>query len=289
MENDFFELTQLFVDAEIERLVERVQEQPRDGKLLRALINAYRKKGDLANALTQLERLKLLSKSYTQYYRCLHAIISSDKAIFHKRGMSPVPYKLFHDVLDEKFTSSLWGELERKQALFTSSELYSADGDVVDKEVRDSLCLSRKSMGDIQESFLEIVKSYFTKVELFFCRSGLNLYPRELELNLYRQGVGFKLHTDTGTEASIKTREISFIYYFFQEPKNFIGGDLVLFDTNRRSGECGDKFTKINIENNSLLFFPSDCWHQVTSLKESGASFFSGRFTLNGWLHSKKL
>ncbi|WDE98826.1 2OG-Fe(II) oxygenase [Lentisphaera profundi] len=158
----------------------------------------------------------------------------------------------------------------------------------MDKGVRDSECLYGKSLGGIKEVFLEKICDSYESVENFFGSKASSLSPKEIELNVYHKGVGFKRHTDKGkAEGDIGSREITYLYYFYNEPKAFEGGDLVLFDTNRKTGACGDEFTRIAIKNNMLLFFPSDCWNQVTQLKSEGADFYSGRFTLNGWMHSK--
>ena len=286
--DDYFEITQVFVEQEIKSLEQKLKNQPRNGKLRRSLINAYRKKGDIAMVIKNLQALKETPKFFTQYYQSLYSILSQEEHCIDARGVSPVPYRLFENVFKRSFIDSLWEEIRNKRDLFTNSEVYSTDGGAVDKTVRDSQCLYKKSIGDeLKMCFLDEITRLYKNVESFFCRNSALLCPRELELNVYRRGVGFVRHTDAGSQDGMDTREITFLYYFYQDPKAFAGGDLALFDTNRKQGDCGVGFSRINITNNSLLFFPSDCWHQVTQLKSAGESFYSGRFTLNGWFHSK--
>ena len=38
--------------------------------------------------------------------------------------------------------------------------------------------------------------------------------------------------------------------------------------------------------NNSLVFFPSDYFHEVLQVHAHGDAFENARFTVNGWLHT---
>ena len=77
---------------------------------------------------------------------------------------------------------------------------------------------------------------------------------------------------------------MTFVYYFHRQPRRFSGGDLLLFDTDPEQDACGAKYTRIAPSHNSILFFPSACYHQVLPVV-CESSDDAGRFTLNGWTH----
>jgi hypothetical protein len=92
----------------------------------------------------------------------------------------------------------------------------------------------------------------------------------EAQLTAHSNGHYFKRHCDTGHE-STNARVISYVYYFFQEPRPFQGGQLEV------DGAVYDP------EPNSVVFFPSDLMHEVLPITCSGRWEHS-RFTINGWL-----
>jgi SM-20-related protein len=100
----------------------------------------------------------------------------------------------------------------------------------------------------------------------------------DIESQLTASGNGdyFKIHTDAGEITS--NRIISYVYYFHSTPKPFTGGELRLYE-NRDAL----KFNEIEPKNNSLILFPSDCWHELMPVKNS-AFFADSRFTVNGWV-----
>ncbi len=109
-----------------------------------------------------------------------------------------------------------------------------------------------------------------------------------LEIQITRSGEGeyFKLHSDNAHE-SLRSRRVTFIYYFHREPKAFIGGALRLFES-RYDGvtwQPTQRFVDIEPRQNRLLVFPSFLMHEVLPVSVPSDAFEDGRFTVNGWLH----
>lgn len=107
----------------------------------------------------------------------------------------------------------------------------------------------------------------------------------EAQLTAHRHNNYYKIHTDNGCEQT-KHRKLTFVYYFYEEPKAFTGGDLIVYDTRYeggRSRRCGGALSREPI-NNSLVFFLSSYLHEVTPVLSPSAIFGSSRFTVNGWL-----
>ncbi|MEM6402525.1 MAG: 2OG-Fe(II) oxygenase [Cyanobacteria bacterium P01_D01_bin.116] len=107
----------------------------------------------------------------------------------------------------------------------------------------------------------------------------------EMQMTAHNDGAFYKAHTDAGSEKT-KTRELTYVYYFYQEPKQFSGGELKIYDTEMQGKKIIQKENSQVIEprNNSIVFFNSRCKHEVLPISCSSNEFKASRFTLNGWL-----
>jgi hypothetical protein len=79
----------------------------------------------------------------------------------------------------------------------------------------------------------------------------------------------YKLHNDSA--------HLTCLTWFYQEPKKYEGGDLILKDE--------DDILNIESLNNRLLIFPSRIWHQVTPIKFNGTKMTDGRYCMTQFLH----
>ena len=102
----------------------------------------------------------------------------------------------------------------------------------------------------------------------------------ELKVTVYLHGGFFAAHRD----ARCGNQILSFVHYFHRVPKPFVGGDLLLHDAGRAGGSPAGAFSRIEPLCNNIVFFPSDCWHEITPVA-CGAEFGDGRFTVIGWVH----
>jgi Rps23 Pro-64 3,4-dihydroxylase Tpa1-like proline 4-hydroxylase len=96
----------------------------------------------------------------------------------------------------------------------------------------------------------------------------------EMQLTASNDGEFFTPHTDSG---SVTSRALSYVYYFFQQPQKFSGGELRLFRT--------DDSLLVRPRCNSLVFFRSSQWHEVVRVRVASGQFRHSRFTVNGWVH----
>ena len=107
----------------------------------------------------------------------------------------------------------------------------------------------------------------------------------EAQLTVHSEGDYFHVHTDNADDET-RSREISYVYYFYRQPKRFTGGELALFDTqfeNGRSRAVGPPVV-IEPEDDSLVVFPSSCLHEVRPVHMLSVDPEDGRFTINGWV-----
>ncbi|HAO12431.1 MAG TPA: 2OG-Fe(II) oxygenase [Planktothrix sp. UBA8407] len=108
----------------------------------------------------------------------------------------------------------------------------------------------------------------------------------EIQITAHLHGGYYKIHQDVdGGKAA--NRKLTYVYYFYQEPQGFYGGDLRLYETliQGKAAIIQEKFTQIQPRNNSIIFFDSRCKHEVLPVYCPSQKFANGRFTLNGWIH----
>ncbi|MEA5499309.1 2OG-Fe(II) oxygenase [Limnoraphis robusta] len=112
-----------------------------------------------------------------------------------------------------------------------------------------------------------------------------NVSQVEMQLTAHNDGCFYKIHNDSGSEKTY-TRVITYVYYFHQEPKQFSGGELRLYETELKAGSAisHNNYKTIEPRNNSIVFFDSRCKHEVMPVCCPSRKFEDGRFTLNGWL-----
>jgi Rps23 Pro-64 3,4-dihydroxylase Tpa1-like proline 4-hydroxylase len=107
----------------------------------------------------------------------------------------------------------------------------------------------------------------------------------EAQLTAHNDGNYYKTHSDNSSAATA-TRQLTYVYYFYQEPKAFSGGELVIYETELRNGHAyaGPNSAIVMPKNNSIVFFPSHYLHEVRPVKCASRNFADSRFTLNGWI-----
>ncbi len=115
----------------------------------------------------------------------------------------------------------------------------------------------------------------------------------ERQITAHGDGNFFGLHSDVGDPwAESASRRVSFVYYFHEHPRTFDGGELRLWDTEHHADgtiEAADTFQTVEPIDNSIVFFPSDAYHEVRPVRVEGDTKAPGakRFTVNGWFHDR--
>jgi SM-20-related protein len=121
--------------------------------------------------------------------------------------------------------------------------------------------------------------------------AGLGREPftcRHIEAHLCASNDGefFKRHSDNGVEA-LRTREITFAYYFHREPKAFFDGDLRIYTSFVRAilARAPIRSETIVPLQNRIVFFPSCMLHEVLPVRCPSRAFADSRFSVTGWVH----
>jgi Rps23 Pro-64 3,4-dihydroxylase Tpa1-like proline 4-hydroxylase len=107
----------------------------------------------------------------------------------------------------------------------------------------------------------------------------------EVQVTAHNDGNYFKLHNDSGSPDTA-TRGLTYVYYFFNDPKAFSGGELRLYDSIVKDGyyQCGPHAGDVDPKNNSVIFFAPHMHHEVLKVNVPTKAFHDSRFTVNGWI-----
>ena len=151
---------------------------------------------------------------------------------------------------------------------------------------------SSKVLNAVGESKWPAIFANRLKVHLPHLMRTLNIdkFPIghfEVQLTASNDGDFFKVHLDDG--ASNTTRKITFVYYVNLEPKQFHGGQLLIYAGPQPdpSGQYGDPVEIVEPANNMMVVFSSDIHHEVAIVRCPSEDFAGGRFTINGWVHGQ--
>jgi SM-20-related protein len=133
----------------------------------------------------------------------------------------------------------------------------------------------------IKEAFQDVCKA----LKINFAISDV-----EAQLTAHNDGNYYKVHNDSGSPDT-STRELTFVYYFYREPKAFLGGELVIYDSKIENNYYikADSFQTVEPLNNSIVFFPSHYMHEVLPIQCPSQAFADSRFTINGWIRRASL
>lgn len=151
-------------------------------------------------------------------------------------------------------------------------------------ETRRSRTLSRERRDEIWDMFDRRLRAM-----LPFVRQQLEIpwFPLgriEWQLTAHGRG-GASVPSIDADPPQASGRRISCVYYFHQAPKRFSGGELKLYDTWITSTGSTGAGTSTTLEpvDNSLVFFPSDAFHEVCPVHTETDSFADSRFAITIW------
>ncbi|HEY1463679.1 MAG TPA: 2OG-Fe(II) oxygenase [Terriglobales bacterium] len=170
------------------------------------------------------------------------------------------------------------------EADFTTSEVIAPGGGtgMVDFEHRRSRVLM--DLGDLRNIIVRRLQSCWPQLLRRLGYVPFRITNIEAQITASNDGDYFRSHSDNGHEETVK-REITFVYFFHREPKNFTGGELRVYDSRIENGVYvkAEHFRSISPRQNQLVVFPSSLTHEITRVECSSRAFADSRFTVNGW------
>jgi Predicted proline hydroxylase len=107
----------------------------------------------------------------------------------------------------------------------------------------------------------------------------------ESQLTAHNDQNFYKVHNDNGSP-NTATRVLTYVYYFYREPKAFTEGKLIIYDSQIQGKHYvkATTFKTIEPRNNSIVFFLSRYMHEVLPVTCPSQDFADSRFTINGWI-----
>ena len=259
---------------------------PDDWRTLLRLAELHRRQGDLAAALPLYRRVAAQAGDAKAAW--LSAVLGGaalPKAPTGKEGEGaegegtwPAPFVRIKNFLPPHQCDGLLALVMAKQRHFKAVMIGNKE---VDPDVRRGLHVAGQVKRQVRPWFLPKLCAALSEV-LPRVPVGPLVDPFvELHVTASPAGSEFKIHRDR-TEAS-SLRRLTWAYYFHRRPRRFSGGDLLLHDSLPDGrGYSAVAFTCLAPLHNSIVFFPSSCFHQVTPVEGEPGDFANCRFTLNG-------
>lgn len=257
----------------------RLAEAPSDRTALEALGGLYRRLGRLAEAAGVYDRLHAVAPD--------HFAAAFLAAVFRGEppppgpadGLRPAPFVRVSGVLTPPERERLLALARERAAAFEPLEVVRGGPGgytyTVEPAERQQMGLlgQREVEALLRPRFLHHLHDAFARLELApFTPGEVNI-----QLALTHDGHFSKAHVDDGGGRF----RVSAVYYFHRHPKPFTGGDLLLFDTHRSARRYHPlAFTRLAPEDNTLVFFPCEYFHEVTRVHCPSPAFEDGRFAV---------
>jgi Rps23 Pro-64 3,4-dihydroxylase Tpa1-like proline 4-hydroxylase len=175
--------------------------------------------------------------------------------------------------------------LERRQEFEAATIIERGAGSPsVNEKVRRGLSLD--GLGRFEGLITERVMEQLEEVRARLRYPAFPLGRIELQATAGGDGDYFRIHSDSDGE---DTRELTFVHFFFAEPRRFSGGELRVFETDQRDGRLipTDRSQTIVPRGNLAVFFPSRHEHEVLPVRVPSKAFEDSRFSITGWIHRK--
>ena len=286
------QLIRLGRHASARRPLERALElDPGSGAALILAGSLARIDGDFALAAEYYARAQVLDPGDSDVAAAVQVLTGKPLEARAEAEMPVVvPFARLAGFLDAEAHAAVMAFAQENLASFQVSQVLHGMDSATDSRVRSSRVAMQPE--DIAASFKPRVIAALPGV---FARLGYEPFEVakiELQMTAHLDGDFYSQHNDNshghrkGHDSD--GRRISFVYYFCREPKRFTGGELRLFDTDlRRDAFSEQAYSRIEPDDNSIVFFPSAAMHEVGRRKMQSSDPADGRFTLNGWLHPK--
>ncbi|MGD1703328.1 2OG-Fe(II) oxygenase [Dapis sp. BLCC M229] len=141
------------------------------------------------------------------------------------------------------------------------------------------------SFPKFRELIVKRIKEIFPDVLNKLSIPAFSIAEIESQLTAHNDNNFYKIHNDNGSPDTA-TRVLTYVYYFYREPKAFTGGDLIIYDSQIQGKHYvkAETFKTIEPTNNSIVFFLSRYMHEVLPVACPSQAFADSRFTINGWI-----
>lgn len=156
-----------------------------------------------------------------------------------------------------------------------------SDKPVVDERMRRGKVLNEVDF--IEKEFVDKLKGVLPQALDRLGGTGFPVGPIEIQVTASTDGDYYRMHRDAD---STSTCELTFVYFFYREPRGFSGGELRLYDDRNVRGKAhADSSQLLSPRQDMLAIFPSRYPHELLPVRVPSHDFGDSRFTVNGWIH----
>ncbi len=151
---------------------------------------------------------------------------------------------------------------------------------------RKSRVLVDFKQSDWSKTILGRLKLHLPHIAATLNVSDTHLDDYDIQLTASNDGDFFKAHPDSSHDKEVANRLLTYVYYLNRTPRTFSGGDLLLYDgePGNVNFDRGSGVVSVQPQNNCLVAFLSNRWHEVDLVRCPSGDFADSRFTVNGWL-----
>jgi hypothetical protein len=198
----------------------------------------------------------------------------------------PSPFVRIENFLDGGRHGELLALVTSGSSVFEPSTVgaMGAGGVAPRVDVESRLSFQLTDIGPVARWLRELIAEQLPAVRAQLSVGPFAVGKMDLKCTAYGDGNFFAVHSDNLLHP---TRRISFVYYFHHLPKHYAGGALLLFDGDPSDPlrYYHDRATRIETLDNSIVFFPSGSYHEVTRVVSPSGRFEDARFTFAGHVH----
>jgi Rps23 Pro-64 3,4-dihydroxylase Tpa1-like proline 4-hydroxylase len=247
-----------------------------DAVTSRALTADKAGSGDLTNELSRIAQQRLRSQP--------------GRPVPPDRQLAAARYVRMTDFLSPEEHQRLLDHTLACQADFHESGIVGRQGEsTLNFAVRKSRTLSGGRLQEVWEMFDQRLHGIVAAVRKEMGMPWFRLGEIERQLTAHGGGGFFAPHVDTGHPIAA-SRRISCVYYFHVSPRRFTGGELRLYDTwiTPSGSTAAGTYTTLTPLDNSVVFFPSDAFHEVLPVRCETDAFGDSRFTVTVWFREEQ-
>lgn len=224
-------------------------------------------------------------KAPTKHGETTTAVSSTSMAVVERPETLPAKCVVLDEFLSPQELEELTRFTIEHESDFQASEVVSPKEEhgIINYEHRRSRVLME--LEKHETVILERIKAALPQVLGQLGMEEFDIADAEAQVTASNDGDYFHFHSDNASE-KVRSRHLTFVYFFHREPRQFEGGELHIHDARLEDGVYVSEgsYQTIVPQQNQIVFFPCELMHEITTVKCPSQQFADSRFTLNGWL-----
>lgn len=273
------------LDQAAAALQRKLAADPGNSAAAERLGDVHRGRGDFPAALAAYRRLQALRPGHAAAAWAIAVLDGGRLPDAAPPGRRPAPFVRMANFLAPAARDRLLAQALSACGRFVPAQVqHPGRNRTLNYEDRNALLLAEARMlRNVRSWFVPKLRGVLPGVLARLRMEDLEVSRIDLQVTAHLCGGFFTAHSDDSNEPR---RKLSYVCHFHRHPRPFTGGDLLLYDAGgpgRDAAGAPGAFSRIGPLLDSIVFFPSGCWHEVTPVA-CGDDFGDGRFTVNGWV-----